>query len=259
MVTRLLVVDDEMEIRKVICGTLRRLGFEVCESTRAEEALALLDPARFDAVLLDINMPGMGGIAGCRAIRKISATLPILMLTVRDAEDDKVEALGAGADDYITKPFAVRELVARVNAAVRRAQCAQAPAGSAICIGEMEICSDRRLFLKRGEPIRLTPTEFDFIYYLMRHQGRVVTYRRLLSSIWGVEFRDQVEYLRTYMRQLRRKIEDDPANPRYLLTEPYVGYRFREGTAKPSLSALPPLLPKAFPAGIPNGAFEEPN
>jgi two-component system KDP operon response regulator KdpE len=237
MAIRLLVVDDESEIRRVISGTLRRLGFEVCESSRGEEAVSLVETPRFDAVLLDVNMPGMGGIAACRAIRKITASLPILMLTVRDSEDDKVRALEAGADDYVTKPFAIRELVARVKAVVRRAQCSgENPSTAAIRVGDVEICAERRVFLKRGTPIRLTATEFDFVHYLMRNQGRVVSYRRLLSSIWGVEFRDHVEYLRTYMRQLRRKIEDDPAHPRYLLTEPYVGYRFREGMAQAVLS-----------------------
>jgi two-component system KDP operon response regulator KdpE len=215
----------------VISGTLRRLGFEVCESSRGEEAVSLLGTTSFDAVLMDVNMPGMGGVAACRAIRKFS-NVPILMLTVRDAEDDKVRALEAGADDYVTKPFGVRELVARVKAAVRRAQATEIPSASTIVVGPMEICSERRVFMKRGVPVKLTATEFDFVHYLMRNQGRVVTYRKILSAIWGVEFRDQVHYLRTYMRQLRKKIEDDPANPEFLLTEPYVGYRFKEETAQ---------------------------
>nr|WP_218892230.1 response regulator transcription factor [Granulicella arctica] len=237
----MLVVDDESAIRQVISKTLRGLGFDTFESARGEEAVSLIGLSQFDAVLLDINMPGMGGIAACRAIRKIAPTLPILMLTVRDAEDDKVEALEAGADDYVTKPFAVRELVARVKAVVRRAQPIDKSSNGVIAIGEMEIHSNRRVFLKRGTVIHLTPTEFDIVHYLMRHQGRAVGHRKLLSSIWGVEFRDQVEYLRTYMRQLRRKIEDDPAHPRYLLTDPYVGYRFRDGAAsQPSLPAVIP-------------------
>jgi len=232
MAIKLLVVDDEGEIRRVISSTLRRLGFEVCESSRGEEAIPLLGMNQFEAVLLDVNMPGIGGIATCRAMRKISSTLPILMLTVRDAEDDKVIALEAGADDYITKPFGVRELVARVKAVIRRANSSSENAsGSAICVGDIEICTERRLFLKRGSPIQLTATEFEFVHYLMRNEGKVVTYRKLLSSIWGAEFGDQIQYLRTYMRQLRKKIEDDPGHPHYLLTEPFVGYRFREGIA----------------------------
>ena len=231
MATKLLIVDDESAIRQVLSRTLRGLGFEITESARGEEAVSLVRMSAFDAVLLDINMPGMGGVATCRALRRFSPSLPILMLTVRDSENDKVEALDAGADDYVTKPFAVRELVARVNAAVRRGHAPQ-PANSTIAVGELTICNDRRLFLKRGEEIHLTPTQFDIIHLLMRHHGRPVTHRKLLTAIWGVEYRDHVEYLRTYMRQLRKKIEDDPAHPRYLLTEPYVGYRFREeGTA----------------------------
>ena len=235
MAIKLLVVDDEGEIRRVISGTLRRLGFEVCESSRGEEAISLLGMKQFDAVLLDVNMPGMGGIAACRAMRKISSTLPILMLTVRDSEDDKVMALEAGADDYVTKPFGVRELVARVKAVVRRTNNSENFSSGAICVGDIEICTERRLFLKRGSPIQLTATEFEFVHYLMRNEGKVVTYRKLLSSIWGAEFGDQIQYLRTYMRQLRKKIEDDPGHPQYLLTEPFVGYRFREGIASAAL------------------------
>jgi len=228
MAIKLLVVDDESEIRRVISSTLRRLAFEVFESSRGEEAVSMIGAGTFDAIVMDVNMPGMGGIAACRAIRKFS-NVPILMLTVRDAEDDKVRALEAGADDYVTKPFGVRELVARLKAAVRRSQAHEVVASSTISVGPMEICAERRIFLKRGIPVALTATEFDFVHYLMRNQGRVVTYRKLLSAIWGVEFRDHVQYLRTYMRQLRKKIEDDPANPEFLLTEPYVGYRFKEG------------------------------
>jgi two-component system KDP operon response regulator KdpE len=235
--TKLLIVDDESAIRQVLSRTLRDLGFEITESARGEEAVSLVRMSAFDAVLLDINMPGMGGVATCRALRKFSTILPILMLTVRDSENDKVEALDAGADDYVTKPFALRELVARVNAAVRRGHAPQ-PVNSAIAVGELSICSDRRIFMKRGEVIHLTPTQFDIIHLLMRHHGRPVSHRKLLTAIWGVEYRDHVEYLRTYMRQLCKKIEDAPAHPRYLLTEPYVGYRFREEGIVHALSGV---------------------
>lgn len=206
------------------------MGFDPFESSRGEEALSLIELSRFDLVLLDINMPGMGGIATCRAIRKAQPLLPILMLTVRDGEEDKVDALNAGADDYVTKPFAIRELVARIRAVMRRAQPAEKACSNVICIGEVELDTERRLFLKRGVPIHLTPMEFTIVHYLMLHHGRAVSHRKLLTSIRGVEFREEVEYLRTYMRQLRRKIEDDPANPSYILTDPYVGYRFRESS-----------------------------
>jgi two-component system KDP operon response regulator KdpE len=227
MATRVLVVDDESAVRRVIGTTLRAVGLEVVESARGEEAVSLLGMSKFDAILLDINMPGIGGIAVCKAIRRVAPEVPILMLTVRNSEDDKVEALDAGADDYVTKPFQVRELVARVNAVVRRAQKPVA-AESKITIDDVTICTERRVFTKREQPVHLTRTQFDIVELLMRSPGKPVTHKKLLSTVWGAEYRDHVEYLRTYMRQLRKIIEDDPAHPQYLLTVPYVGYRFRE-------------------------------
>ena len=227
MGTRVLVVDDESAIRKVIGTTLRAVGFEVVESARGEEAVSLLGLSKFDAVLLDINMPGLGGIAVCRSIRVVAPEVPIVMLTVRNSEDDKVEALDAGADDYVTKPFQVRELVARVNAVVRRAQ-KPVVVDSKISIADVTLCAERRVFTKREQPMHLTRTQFDIVELLMRSPGKPVTHKTLLTTIWGREYRNHVEYLRTYMRQLRKIIEDDPAHPQYLLTVPYVGYRFRE-------------------------------
>lgn len=229
MTTRLLIVDDEHAIRQVVATTLQPLGFEVIGCSRGEDAIPLVSQTGggIEAVLLDINMPGMGGVATCRALRKLSATLPILMLTVRDSEDDKVEALDAGSDDYITKPFAVRELVARVNAVLRRGKSLK-ESSSAITVGDLYICSERRIFMKRGEEIHLTRMQFDMLHLLMTHKGRPVTHHKILTKVWGPEFRENVEYLRTYVRQLRMRIEDDPAHPQYLLTAPYVGYRFRE-------------------------------
>jgi two-component system KDP operon response regulator KdpE len=225
--TRLLIVDDELAIRQVVRATLQPLGFEVTGCSRGEEALTLIQSSQVDVILLDINMPGMGGVATCRALRRISANVPILMLSVRDDEDGKVEALDAGADDFVTKPFAVRELVARINAGLRRGQPA-AQSGTMISIGDMSLCTERRLFFKRGVQIPLTRTQFNILHLLMSHQGRPVAHKKILSTVWGVEFRDHVEYLRTYVRQLRQRIEDDPAHPQYLLTSPYVGYLFRE-------------------------------
>ena len=227
MATKILVVDDEGAIRRVIGATLRAIGFEVVEATRGEEALSLLSLAYFDAVLLDINMPGVGGISICRSIRRLMPEISILMLTVRNSEDDKVEALNAGADDYITKPFQVRELVARINAVIRRVQKPQA-VDNQITISDISLCVDKRLFTKRQLPVHLTRTQFDIVELLMRSPGKAVTHKTLLSTVWGREYRNHVEYLRTYMRQLRKIIEDDPARPQYLLTVPYIGYRFRE-------------------------------
>ena len=224
---QLLIVDDEVAIHKVIATALRPLGFNVTGSARAEEAISPIGLSHFDTVLLDINMPGMGGVAACRAIRRIAPTLPILMLTVRNSVDDKVEALEAGADDYITKPFAIRELVARVNAAIRRGQ-SPALASTPICIGDLSLCGQTRVFLKRGNPIPLTRTQFDILHLLMCNQGQPVAHKKILTTVWGAESKDNIEYLRTYVRELRKRIEDDPARPQYLLTVPYVGYRLHE-------------------------------
>lgn len=227
MATKVLIVDDDSSIRRVLTTTLRAVGFEVVESSRGEEAISLLGVSSFDAVLLDMNMPSMGGLAVCRAVRKVNAEVPILMLTVRNAEDDKVHALDAGADDYVTKPFAIRELIARINAIVRRAQ-KPVEADSMLTVHDISLCGERRLFIKRGVSMHLTRTQFDIVQLLMLSPGRAISHRKILTQVWGAECRDHVEYLRTYMRQLRKIIEDDPAHPKYLLTVPYVGYKFRE-------------------------------
>ena len=235
MATKVLIVDDDSAIRRVLTTTLRAVGFEVVESSRGEEAVSLIGISPFDAVLLDMNMPSMGGIAVCRAIRKENADVPIVMLTVRDAEDDKVHALDAGADDYVTKPFAVRELIARINAVVRRAQ-KPAEAETALVVHDVSLCGDRHLFIKRGVSMHLTRTQFDIVQLLMRSPGRAISHKKILTEVGGPEYRDHVEYLRTYMRQLRKIIEDDPAHPQYLLTVPYVGYKFRD--AGPAIEPL---------------------
>jgi two-component system KDP operon response regulator KdpE len=225
---KILIVDDESSIRRALRATLRELGFEVVEGARGEEAISLVRTVQFSTILLDINMPGMGGIEACRRIRLFAPRLSILMLTVRDTEDDKVEALEAGADDYITKPFALRELTARIRAAVRRGQAPNHAADAPIHIGEIELDPRRRLVRKCGRIIHFTPKEFDLLHYLMSHPGFPITHARLLSSVWGPEYGNELEYLRTFIRQLRKKLEDDPASPRYLLTDAYVGYRFSE-------------------------------
>jgi two-component system KDP operon response regulator KdpE len=231
MAPRVLIVDDENAIRRVLCTTLRASGFDVVESARGEEAVSLVNQSTFDAVLLDRNMPGMGGLNVCRAIRLTNRDVPILMLTVRDAEDDKVEALDAGCDDYVTKPFAVRELIARVNALVRRMRKPE-PVGTIIHIHDVSLCGAQRSFVKRGELLHLTRTQFDIVELLMRAPGQAVSHKKILSSIWGPEYREHVEYLRTFMRQLRKIIEDDPSRPQYLLTVPYFGYRFRSAESR---------------------------
>jgi two-component system, OmpR family, KDP operon response regulator KdpE len=225
---RVLVVDDEPAIRRALRPPLTELGFEMTEASRGEMALELLRTEPFDAVLLDVNMPGIGGIETLRRIRSMAPRLPVIILTVRDREEEKVGALEMGADDYVTKPFGVRELVARIRAAVRRVQAPAAGEDAAIEIGEIRLSPARRSVTRRGHAIHLTRKEFDILHCLMSRAGRVITYSRLLTAVWGADCREEVEYLRTFVRQLRKKIEDDPSSPIYLLTDVYVGYRFAD-------------------------------
>jgi two-component system KDP operon response regulator KdpE len=225
---RILIVDDESAIRRALRPPLVELGFQVAEASRGEEALQALRGSTFDAVLLDVNMPGIGGVETLRRIRAMAPRLPILMLTVRDKEEEKVEALDLGADDYVTKPFSTRELVARVKAAVRRVKSPVRAEDAPLEIGEIRLDPVKRSVVKRNEAVHLTRKEFDILHCLMIRAGRVVTYARLLSAVWGADCREEVEYLRTFVRQLRKKIEDDPSNPVYLLTDVYVGYRFAD-------------------------------
>jgi len=223
---RVLVVDDESAIRRALRPPLIELGFQVTEASRGEEALQALRTAMVDAVLLDINMPGIGGIETLRRMRAVYPKLPILMLTVRDGEQEKVEALELGADDYVTKPFSTRELIARIRTAVRRVQAPARIENAPIEIGEIRLDPVKREVLKSGQQVRLTRKEFDILHCLMSRAGRVVTNAKLLTAVWGAECREEIQYLRTYVNQLRKKIEDDPSNPTYLLTDVYVGYRF---------------------------------
>jgi two-component system KDP operon response regulator KdpE len=211
--------------------TLSSLGFRTVEAARGEEAVSLVRTAKFDAVLLDVNMPGIGGIEACRQMRIASPRLPILMLTIRDSEDDKVEALDAGADDYVAKPFQLRELTARIRAAVRRAHVEEQDNDQLMRIGDILLDPGRRLVQKAGRNIHLTPKEFELLRFLMSHAGQPVTHMQLLKSVWGPEYGSELEYLRTFMRQIRKKIEDDHSHPRYLLTESHVGYRFAESVS----------------------------
>src|ERR1022692_4552167 len=228
---RVLIVDDEIAIRRALHNTLHGMGFEVDDAASGEAALDRVREAEYDVVLMDINMPGIGGIRACREIRKSLPQLGILMLTVRDREEDKVTALDAGADDCITNPFNIREPAARIRAAVRRSSASQVDPNAVIRIGNIELDPARRLVRKGGQPVHITPTEFDLLHYLMAHAGLPITHARLLHAVWGPEYGGELEYLRTFVRQLRKKLEDDPAEPTYLLTDSHLGYRFTE--AKP--------------------------
>jgi two-component system KDP operon response regulator KdpE len=225
---RVLVVDDEAAIRRALRPPLVELGFHVTEASRGEEALQLLRAGSFDVVLLDINMPGIGGIETLRRIRAFAPRLPVLMVTVRDGEEEKVEALEQGADDYVTKPFSIRELIARIRTAHRRVHAPARAEDAPIEIGEIRLTPARRSVTKRGQIVHLTRKEFGILHCLMSRAGRVVTYAKLLTAVWGADCREEVEYLRTFVRQLRKKIEDDPSSPIYLLTDVYVGYRFAD-------------------------------
>ena len=226
--SKILVVEDDPGIRQSLFETLGALGFVIGEASNGEEAMVRLRMVNYEAVLLDVNMPGMGGIETCRRICQSYPRLPIIMLTVLDEEDDKVEALDAGADDYVTKPFQVRELTARLRAAIRRSKKSVVSADSSTIIGEVTLDRVRHRVEKSGVEIHLTPKEFDLLSYLMNHAGRPVPHHRLLTSVWGPEYGNEREYLRVLVNQLRKKMEEDPTHPTYILTESHVGYRFRE-------------------------------
>jgi two-component system KDP operon response regulator KdpE len=225
---RLLIVEDDSALRRSLRTTLDLLGFDVGEASNGEEALVRLRMVDYEAVVLDINMPGIGGLETCRRIRHLNTRLPILMLTVRDSEDDKVEALEIGADDYVTKPFQTRELTARIRAAIRRFRAPERPAEMPIIIGEIMIDPVRRRVERGGIEIHLTPREFDALQLLMSHAGRPVTHARLLAALRGPGSGTDRAYLRVLIGQLRKKLEEDAADPRYVLTDSYIGYRIRE-------------------------------
>jgi two-component system, OmpR family, KDP operon response regulator KdpE len=221
-----LVVDDDPAVRKVLRTSLAASGFDVEEARDGEQALALITEHRYDLVVLDMNMPEMSGIEVCREIRSHLPQTGIVIVTVRSAETDMVQALEAGADDYLTKPFRFAELAARLRAVLRRIQGANPAATPQLRAGDLHLDMDRRIFRRAGETVHLTPTEFDLLAFLMKNQGIPLPHAKLLREVWGPEYGEELEYLRSYIRMLRRKIEDDPAQPKYLLTEPWVGYRF---------------------------------
>lgn len=220
---KILVVDDEPQVRRVMRVALTTEGYAILEARNGEEALDSFHRERPDIVLLDLNMPVMDGLAACREIRKNSA-VPIIMLTVRSSEHDKVLALDAGADDYVVKPFSMQELLARIRATLRRVKPLDKLA--AFVSRELNVDFEARRVIVRGREVHLTPKEFEVLRQLVANQGRPLTHRRLLQSVWGPDYGDEPEYLRVTINQLRKKIEPDPAHPRFILTEPWLGYRF---------------------------------
>jgi two-component system KDP operon response regulator KdpE len=222
-----LVVDDEPALRKALRTSLTASGFAVEEARNGEEALGAVRQRPFDLVLLDVNMPGAGGIDACRKIRGIAPQTGIVMVTVRDAENDKVAALEAGADDYVTKPFRLRVLIARLRVVLRRTHVLDVPEPVVLTAGDLEMDLKRHLLRRAGSPVHLAPKEFELLAFMMKHQGVPLTHSRLLRSVWGVEYGNEIEYLRSNVKTLRKKIEVDFSMPEYILTEPWVGYRFR--------------------------------
>ena len=227
--TKILIVDDEPQIRRVLRTTLVSQGYTVAEAKGGDEALEQFREERPDLILLDVNMPGRSGLDVCQEIRRTS-DIPIIMLTVRNTERDKVQALDAGADDYVVKPFGSEELLARIRAALRRA--APAEALPPFLSADLEIDFEKRAVVTRGQPVRLTPKEFELLRQLVANQGKALTHRRLLQAVWGPDYGDETEYLRVFINQLRKKIEPDPHHPCYIHTEPWIGYRFERPPEK---------------------------
>ncbi|MBV9258277.1 MAG: response regulator transcription factor [Ktedonobacteraceae bacterium] len=223
---RILLAEDEVALRDFVSRNLRARGFEVLEASNGLEAMAVWEREDPHLLILDIMMPRMDGLEVCRRVREHSA-VPIIVLTALDAESEKVTALDLGADDYLTKPFGVEELLARVRAVLRRTQgLTVSPTGSIQRFGNLEVDLSGHVVRRQGEEVRLTPTEFSLLGQLITHAGKVLPHRMLLQRIWGPEYGGEAEYLRVYINRLRQKLESDPANPRYFLTEPGVGYRF---------------------------------
>jgi two-component system KDP operon response regulator KdpE len=222
---RILVIDDEPQIRRIMRATLTGAGYEVDDARTGEEGLEKFRTFRPDLVVLDINMPGMGGMAACRALRSDS-NVAIIMLTVRDTEKDKVEALDAGADDFVVKPFNTPELMARIRAAMRRVPAGTGSSPDRIRAGALVIDFAARSVTNGAKSAHLTPKELDLLRYLTQHAPRAVPHRELLQAVWGPDYGDQVDYLRVFIKSLRKKIETNPDAPGFIETEPWVGYRF---------------------------------
>jgi len=224
---RILVVDDEPQITRVLRTSLSTHGYDIRVANDGETALEIMKDWSPDLVITDLAMPNMDGLELCRKLRA-SSHLPIIVLSVRGEERTKVQALDAGADDYVTKPFGIEELLARVRANLRRIRATE-ETSPLIEIGDFHIDLAAHKVAVDGRDVHLTPKEFDLLVYLARHAGKVVTHRALLGAIWGGQSTEQVEYLRVFVGQLRKKLEPETSSPRYIVTEPWVGYRFEPG------------------------------
>jgi two-component system, OmpR family, KDP operon response regulator KdpE len=225
--SHILVVDDEPQITRVLRTALTAQGYDIRVANDGEMALEIMKDWAPNLIITDLSMPQLDGVQLCRRVRAVSQ-VPILVLSVRDQERQKIEALDAGADDYVTKPFSMNELLARVRANLRRTPKEQEPAG-VVEVGDFRIDLATRSVTVAGRELKLTPKEFDLLLYLSQHPNRVIPHRTLLAAVWGANSTEQPEYLRVFIGQLRKKVESDPAEPRYLLTERWVGYRFEPG------------------------------
>jgi two-component system, OmpR family, KDP operon response regulator KdpE len=225
--SHILVVDDEPQITRVLRTSLSAQGYDIRIANSGEMALEIMKDWAPDMIITDLSMPSVDGVELCRKVRTVSQ-VPILVLSVRDKEQQKVEALDAGADDYVTKPFGMNELLARVRANLRRVP-PEKEMHAVIEIGDFHIDTAAHKVTVRGREVRLTPKEFDLLVYLARRPGKVIHHRTLLGAIWGGQSTEQVEYLRVFVGQLRKKLEADASSPRYIVTEPWVGYRFEPG------------------------------
>jgi two-component system, OmpR family, KDP operon response regulator KdpE len=229
MAIRILVVDDEPAILATMAPLLRSQGYDVVTALSGRAAIEAAERDHPDLVVLDLGLPDIEGVEVCRTIR-LDQAVPIIVLSARGAERNKVAALDAGADDYVTKPFGTEELLARIRAALRRTEQSAAPVSPTIVKGDLAIDRDRRRVVRGGVEIRLTPKEFELLVFLAQQSGRVVTHRSILKAIWGPHSVDQPEHLRVLVGALRKKIEPDPSRPQYILTEPWVGYRFNDAS-----------------------------
>jgi len=232
MSARILVVDDEPQIRRVMRVTLGGAGYVVADARSGEEGIQKLREERFDLVLLDVNLPGIGGIETCRQIRARS-DVRVMILTVRNSNEDAVAALDAGADDYVTKPFSMDVLLARVRANLRRSAPVTEPGADIVRFGNVEIRVTARRVMVDAKEVRLKPKEFDLLRFLVSNDDVALPHERILQAVWGPDYGNEVQYLRVFIKQLRKKLEPDPGRPQYILTEPWLGYRFRMPQAEP--------------------------
>jgi two-component system KDP operon response regulator KdpE len=223
---KILVVDDDPQLRRVMKAALTRQGYIIGDARSGEAALEKLRDERYDLVILDRNMPGMGGIEACRSIQEHS-DIGIIMVTVRKTELEKIEALDAGADDYITKPFSMPELLARIRANLRRAPLAPRHGSNVITFDEVQVDLGSHHVSIQGRDVRLTPKQFEVLNYLIANPNVSIPHAKILQTVWGPDYGGEAEYLHVLVNQLRKKIEPDPSKPRYILTEPWFGYRFQ--------------------------------